>query len=189
VTAVRPPDCLIRACAPGDEPALALVGQATFLETFAGVLRGSDISAHCQRAHHPQVYRTWLQAASLQAGSACAWLAETAQGAAPVGYLVLAAADLPAVADIGPDDLEIKRVYLLHRFQRMGLGRRLMDTARVHARRRGGRRLLLGVYSRNSEAIAFYRTLGYDTVGTRTFRVGDTDCQDLILALPLTARA
>ena len=28
----------IRPCVPGDEAALALVGQATFLETYAGVL-------------------------------------------------------------------------------------------------------------------------------------------------------
>jgi len=179
----RPLECLIRACVPGDEQALALVGQATFLEAFAGLLRGSDIAAHCQRAHHPQVYHAWLQD-----GSVRAWLAEAAQGGAPVGYVVLTCADLP-VANIGPDDLEIKRVYLLHRFQRMGLGSRLMETARLYARQRRGRRLLLGVYEHNSEAIAFYRSLGYDTVGTRSFRVGDMICQDLIMALPLAAPA
>jgi ribosomal protein S18 acetylase RimI-like enzyme len=168
---------------PGDEAALALLGQATFLEAFAGTLRSSDISAHCRRAHQPRVYRGWLQDPQARV-----WLAQTAQGGAPVGYLVLAAADLP-LADLDAQDLEIKRVYLLHRFQRMGLGRRLMEAAREHARQRGARRLLLGVYRHNDEALAFYRELGYDTVGGRTFRVGETDCQDLILALPLTPRA
>jgi ribosomal protein S18 acetylase RimI-like enzyme len=182
VTAERP-DCVIRACVRADEAALALVGQATFLEAFAGTLRGPDIAAHCEHAHHPQVYRAWLQDASARA-----WLAETVHGAAPVGYAVLAAADLP-LADIAPDDLEIKRVYLLHRFQGVGLGRRLMDSARVHAEQRGGRRLLLGVNKGNSSALAFYRALGYDTVGSRIFRVGATDCQDLILALPLVPRS
>jgi len=38
----------LRRCVPGDEEALALVGAATFLETFAGLLAGPDILAHCR---------------------------------------------------------------------------------------------------------------------------------------------
>jgi diamine N-acetyltransferase len=173
------PACLIRPCAPGDEGALSLLGQATFLEAFAGTLRGSDIFGHCARMHSLQVYRAWLHDPAMWL-----WVAETAQGAAPVGYLVLSPADLP-LPDLAEADAEVKRVYLLHRFQGQGLGRRLMDTARECARQLGRRRLLLGVYAQNHEAIGFYQALGYRTVGTRTFRVGDTDCQDLILALEL----
>jgi ribosomal protein S18 acetylase RimI-like enzyme len=175
VTAV-PAQCVIRPAAPGDEAALALLGQATFLESFAGTLRGRDIAIHCERAHAPRVYRDWLAAAD-----AHVWLAEAAHGGAPVGYLVLAPADLP-LPDLSPQDLEIKRVYLLHRFQGAGLGRGLMEAARARAVERGARRLLLGVYSRNDAAIGFYQRLGYRSVGRRIFRVGESDCQDLILA-------
>jgi len=177
------PACPIRPGAPGDEAALALLGQATFLEAFAGVLRGSDILSHCTRAHSRSLYGDWLRDPRARV-----WVAETAHGAAMVGYLVLTAVDLP-LPDIDPADFEIKRVYLLHRFQGAGIGRRLMDAARAHAQQHSGRRLLLGVYSQNSAAISFYQALGYQTVGSRTFRVGDTDCSDLILALPLAARA
>lgn len=38
----------IRPCVAGDEAALALVGQATFLETYAGVLPAGDILSHCK---------------------------------------------------------------------------------------------------------------------------------------------
>ena len=48
----------LRQCASGDEAALALVGQATFLETFAGILGGEDIVAHCANAHTAHLYRT-----------------------------------------------------------------------------------------------------------------------------------
>ena len=41
----------LRCCVPGDEEALALVGAATFLETFAGLLTGPDILAHCRVQH------------------------------------------------------------------------------------------------------------------------------------------
>ena len=47
----------IRPCGKGDEQALALVGQATFLEAFAGILDGADVIAHCQRQHHVELYR------------------------------------------------------------------------------------------------------------------------------------
>lgn len=173
------PACTLRRCTPGDEVALTLLGQATFLEAFAGTLRGSDIFGHCTRMHSLQVYRDWLHDPAMQL-----WMTETVEGAAPVGYLVLSPADLP-LPDLSEADAEVKRVYLLHRFQGLGLGRRLMDAARDHARQLGRRRLLLGVYAQNHPAIAFYRRLGYHPVGTRTFRVGETDCQDLILGLTL----
>jgi len=173
------PSCRIRACLPGDEQALALVGQATFLEAFAGLLRGSDILEHCAHKHTAQVYRAWLQ----DEGVEC-WLVEAEAGAAAVGYLVLTPAELP-LSDLDATDLEVRRVYLLHRFQGVGLGRQLMDLARERAMRRGARRLLLGVFSQNHAAIAFYRALGYVAVGTRSFQVGAMLCEDLLLALKL----
>ena len=44
---------------------------------------------------------------------------------------------------------------------RMGVGRRLMDEAVAWARPAGASRIQLGVYSRNEDARAFYRRLGY----------------------------
>jgi ribosomal protein S18 acetylase RimI-like enzyme len=167
----------IRKCAPGDEEALALVGQASFLEAFAGTLDRDDIIAHCRRQHSAEKYRTWLNDDVTQI-----WAAEA--GGAPIGYLVLTKPDLP-LADVAASDLEIKRVYLLYRFQGTGTGRRLMDEARRHAERAGARRLLLGVYENNTTAIAFYERLGYVEVGTRPFVVGTNTYHDFILALRL----
>lgn len=169
----------IRRCVPGDEGRLSLLGQATFLEAFAGVLPAAAILAHCARQHAIEIYRAWLADSGART-----WIAEAAPGGAPVGYVVLATADLP-IADPKPDDREVKRVYLLHRFQGGGLGRRLMDAARREASAIGARRLLLGVYERNEGAIGFYERLGYRRVGTRSFQVGDLVCRDLILGLDL----
>ena len=69
----------IRPCVKGDEQALALVGQATFLEAFAGILDGADIIAHCQRQHDVQLYRDWLALPVMRL-----WLAEATPGGAPV---------------------------------------------------------------------------------------------------------
>jgi ribosomal protein S18 acetylase RimI-like enzyme len=166
----------IRQCGPGDEAALALVGQATFLETFAGILPGADIVAHCEKQHSTAKYAAWLADAK-----SAVWVAELAPGAAPVGYLVLTKPDLP-LADVGPGDLEVKRVYLLQRCQGNGVGAQLMEAARLFAAAQGVRRLLLGVYGKNAAAIGFYERLGYVRVGTRDFQVGQGVYHDLILA-------
>ena len=170
----------IRLCRPGDEEVLALVGQATFLETFAGILPGSDIVAHCRRQHAPAVYRSWLD------GDARVWLAEAEPSGAPVGYLVLAPASLP-VPDSNEGDLEVKRIYLLDRFRGQGIGQRLMIAAETHARDVGAPRLLLGVYSRNDRAVTFYERFGFRRVGTRRFRVGEHDYDDFVLSMDLHA--
>jgi len=173
----------IRAAARGDEEALSAVGKASFLEAFAGILDGGDIIAHCERQHAAAVYRDWLADDDMRI-----WLAEATPGRAPIGYLVLAPAKLP-VADPQADDLEIKRIYLLHRFHGQRVGKRLMDAAVADARERGAGRVLLGVYAGNHDALAFYQRCGFAQIGQRTFRVGDTDYDDIILALPLPPAA
>ncbi len=51
----------IRACDPGDERALALVGKATFLETYAGALDLADVLDHCDVEHGAPRYAAWLK--------------------------------------------------------------------------------------------------------------------------------
>lgn len=169
----------VRAARAGDEAALSLLGGATFLESYAHLLPVTDILGHVARQHAASVYERWL------ADAACrCWLAEHLPGRAPVGYAVVTAPDLP-LPDVGAGDLEIRRIYLLHRFHRGGLGRRLMDEVMAHGRAVAARRVLLGVYSRNEAALAFYQRLGFTRVGTRQFRVGANDYFDYILSRDL----
>jgi diamine N-acetyltransferase len=173
------PPMSVRVAVPADAERLALVGRATFLETYAGTLPAEDILAHCEAQHASAVYAGWLA----DPRSRC-WLVEASHGAAPVGYLVLGPAGVP-VRDPDPADLEIKRIYLLHRFQRGGAGRRMMEVCMQYARACGSSRLLLGVYSRNDHALKFYERVGFTRVGERTFRVGGSDYYDYILGRDL----
>lgn len=168
----------LRRCVPGDEAALALVGGATFLETFAGILGGGDIIAHCARAHSGELYRTWL----LDADHAI-WLLECSPGRAPIGYMVVAPPQLP-LADTA-NDLELKRIYLLGKFQGRGLGRQLVSAAVAHSVKSGAKRLLLGVYAHNRSAIGFYERLGFGKLGSRKFNVGGKDYDDDIMGMSL----
>jgi diamine N-acetyltransferase len=166
----------LRRCAPGDEEALALVGAATFLETFAGLLTGPDIVAHCRIQHAASQYAAWLAD-----GKYRLCLAELRS--APVGFAVLSPPDLPV--PVTADDIELKRIYLLHRFQGGGLGRALLDWSVGQARELGKRRLLLGVKADNTAALAFYDRVGFVRIGERKFLVGTMLCDDYILSLAL----
>jgi ribosomal protein S18 acetylase RimI-like enzyme len=172
-------DWRLKRAAADDAAALSLVASACFLETFAGILQGADIVAHCASANDPAAFRTW----SNDVGSRVV-LAEIASGAAPIGYSVLTTPDLPAVETLA-DDIELRRIYTLSRAHGTGLGPALMAQALVDARAMGRRRVLLGVYARNDRARAFYEKQGFAKVGERQYRVGASLCDDVIYALSL----
>jgi ribosomal protein S18 acetylase RimI-like enzyme len=171
-------DIAIRRCRPGDEHALAAVGQATFLETYAGIVDGADILAHSHGPHSVQTYRQFLAEPDYQL-----FLAVAEPGEAPVGYTVFCPPDLPV--PIGEGDVELKRIYVLHRFHGDKVGPRLLQAGLDWARARGFRRMLLGAYRDNHRAIAFYRRNGFEQVGVRVFRVGVRDYNDVVLAVNL----
>lgn len=168
----------IRSLGPDDAAALSLVGQATFLETYAMVLPAADILAHCRHEHGASRYATWLGKPGYRF-----WGAEIAGLGGLVGYVMLCPPDLPV--ETGEGDLEIKRIYLLSKFQGGGVGARLMGVASEAARAAGARRLWLGVYGENASAIGFYARQGFAQAGVRKFQVGANTYDDLVLARDL----
>jgi diamine N-acetyltransferase len=159
---------------------LALIGAACFLETFAGILEGDAIVAHCAAEHGIAAYEALLA----KPGSA-AWLAEAAAGGAPIGYAVVTEPRLDAAE---PGDLELKRIYALSRTHGSGLGAALMARAVDHAEAAGAKRLLLGVFVGNLRARAFYARHGFATIAQRRFQVGSQICEDVVLAKTLDGR-
>jgi GNAT superfamily N-acetyltransferase len=169
---------VLRECGPGDAERLALVGAASFLEAFAGFLQSEDILAHCRKQHSAEKY------AAMLAESETRIVVAEVKGSA-VGYAVVCPPDLPV--PVTAEDLELKRIYLLHRFQGSGIGAALMEWSVETARRLGKKRLLLGVNDENDKAVAFYLRHGFAHAGTRRFQVGSTLCSDFILAKKLGA--
>lgn len=165
----------LRRAVPDDADALSVIGTATFLESYAGVIDGAGLVRHCADHQSSAAY-----AEALTKPDHALWLAETPPGRAPVGYLHLSPPDLPV--DTRADDLEIKRIYVLATLQRSGLGRELLNAAALCARARKARRLLLGVYKKNDTALAFYDRVGFERVGERDFDVGGVTYQDWVLA-------
>jgi GNAT superfamily N-acetyltransferase len=156
-----------------------LVGAATFLETFAGVLEGSAIVEHCRKEHSSAAYLRYL------GSGGTVWLAEAGKGDAPIGFALLGSSLLPGTNPDG-SDLELKRIYSLSRFHGTGVGMALMRLVVEHATRAAAHRLVLGVYAGNSRAIAFYGKQGFTPIARRRFQVGPRDYDDIVFAKPLT---
>lgn len=168
---------MVRRAGVADADALSLVGTATFLETFAGVLDGQSVVQHCQRQHSADAYGAFLNE------GAALWLAQARSGGAPVGFALLSSPDLPGSRQ---GDLELKRIYSLSRYHGTGLGAELLTRVVDHAAERADR-LLLGVYAQNHRALAFYRKQQFKQIGTRMFDVGGTAYDDFVLARSLAA--
>lgn len=165
----------LRRAGPGDAAKLALVGAATFLESFAGDHDGDAVTAFVASDHSIAAYDAVLG----DPGSAL-WLVEEAAGA-PVGY---AAMVQPALPGADPSrDLELKRIYVLSKWHGAGLGKSLYDAVEAEARARGAARLVLSVYALNAPAQRFYTSRGFAEIGRWLFKGFDNE--DLIMAKDL----
>src|SRR6267378_309515 len=147
---------IIRQSQIGDETALSLLGTATFLETYVGTAEAADILAHVETEHSAGSYRTWLQS-----DIAKIWVAETSVGRSAVGYAVA----LTSQNNGSCVEMEIRRLYVLYRFHRNGLGHSLMNEVLATARKNRVSGLFLKVEKANQNAIDFYSRIGFRVVG------------------------
>ena len=176
VPAINDGNFRIRRCHTGDETSLSLVGKATFLETYAENTGAADLLDFVETEHSIERYRSWLKSDFVRI-----WVAQTNGGSA-IGYAVAS-----SVAKAGFDEqMEIKRLYLLHRFHRRGLGHLLLNEILTTARKAGIANLFLKVQGANQSAVNFYRTHGFKVVGCEPFRVGATDYAALVMGLTFT---
>jgi diamine N-acetyltransferase len=102
-------------------------------------------------------------------------------GHSAIGYAVALASPN---ADSGVE-VEIKRLYVLHRFQRNGLGRLLMNEVLAVARQNGIAELILKVQKVNQSAVSFYSCSGFRVDGEETFQVGTRHYTALVMRLSL----
>ena len=161
----------------GDADALAYLGAATFLSTFAFDHPGKPLIEHLQKEHSATYY-----AAKLSNPDVDIVIGETPLGA-PVGYVMMVPPEHPELQQDG--DLELKRIYLLGPWQGGGNGKALLDQALAIAKHREAKRVLLAVYESNSRAVAFYERAGFRHIGETVFMVGDIPFRDMVYAKAL----
>ena len=163
----------MRRATASDAGKLALIGAASFLETFANDHPG-DATVDFIRTYHSEA--AW--ATTLAKSDTAVWIVEEAAGC-PIGYAVLSAGSLPGTT---ADDAELKRIYVLSRWHGTGIGRDLYDVAEAEARARGEARLVLSVYTRNVRAIRFYEKQGFVVIGEAVFAEFPVEFSDNVMA-------
>ena len=102
----------------------------------------------------------------------------------PAGYAHMHSAEAPAVVK-GARPIELVRLYVDHAHHGVGVGAALMQRCIDEAGGAGHEVMYLGVWEHNLRAQALYRTWGFARVGEHTFRFGDEDQVDWLMARPL----
>lgn len=80
---------------------------------------------------------------------------------------------------------ELSRIYADARWHGQGLGRALLDSCVAAATEWDAGVLWLGVWEKNSRAIAFYEKNGFREVGDQPFMVGSDRQRDIVMARTL----
>ncbi|MBE4909134.1 GNAT family N-acetyltransferase [Bacillus luteolus] len=83
--------------------------------------------------------------------------------------------------EMGDESLEIERIYIKSNFQNHGLGKHLFTKAMEIAKQSNKKRIWLGVWEKNENAIAFYKKMGFVQTGSHSFYMGDEEQTDFIM--------
>ena len=100
------------------------------------------------------------------------------------GYLKININDAQS-EEMGDDSLEIERIYIKNNFQKHGLGKYLFNKVMEIAIERNKKKIWLGVWEKNENAIAFYKKMGFVQTGAHSFYMGDEEQMDFIMTKTL----
>lgn len=167
----------LKKCTPEDVDELQKISMITFVETFEEQNSPEHMQAYLDKAFNiPQ-----LEKEVDNPFSQFFFVKVEGQVA---GYLKVNENDAQT-EDMGEDAFEIERIYISGKFQKLGLGKHLMERALSLAKVLGKKRIWLGVWEHNENAIAFYRKEGFIKTGEHSFFMGDDEQIDWIMVKEL----
>lgn len=102
------------------------------------------------------------------------------------GYLKVNTNDAQS-EEMGDESLEVERIYIKNKFQKQGLGKYLINKAVEMAMERHKKKIWLGVWEKNDNALVFYKKLGFVQTGSHSFYMGDEEQTDFIMTKSLVS--
>jgi GNAT superfamily N-acetyltransferase len=153
---------------------LSALAERTFRDAFAAVNTAADMQAHCAAS-----YSEAIQRAEIRQPGRETWVADADDRLVAYAQLRLDAAS-PMIQ--GGRPIEILRFYVDASRHGGGLAHALMEHVLARAEATGFTTAWLGVWERNSRAIAFYRKWGFEAVGEQTFKLGNDLQRDLVMS-------
>jgi len=151
---------------------LADLGASTFFEAYKNLHKEEDIKAYNAKAYNFDIIKQHLKNPGILYFVAYNQNKE-------VGYIKLI--KNVVANNITQPVMELEKIYVLPDFYGTGAGDELMNKAIEQTQMHGFNKLFLGVWQKNLRAIAFYRKHGFIEIGTRTFQLGSTLCDDFLM--------
>lgn len=170
-------DISLRTCTIEDVRELQEISSVTFQETFGAQNSPEHMAAYLEKAFNTNQLEQELANRSTE------FFFVRVDGKI-AGYLKLNTDDAQSEA-MGSDALEVERIYIRISFQKLGLGKHLLNRAMERAHELGKKKIWLGVWEHNENAIAFYRKKGFIQTGAHSFYMGDDEQVDWIMVKEL----
>ncbi|HAM80650.1 GNAT family N-acetyltransferase [Ornithinibacillus bavariensis] len=168
---------IIKQCTHRDLSKLQEISIQTFTETFRDQNTPESIEAYLERAFNLGQLEKELSNTSSQ-------FYFVFVGEEVAGYLKVNMNESQS-EEMGNDVLEIERIYMKRNYQKRGLGKYLLNKAIDIAIKENKKKVWLGVWEKNENAIAFYKKLGFVQTGSHSFFMGDEEQTDFIMTLSI----
>lgn len=163
---------VIRNARPGDIPALIALASETFLDSFGDYHTPENCDAFIAASHNAEIYN-----AAIENEAACLLVAEDA--GILVAYLYAKPTSLPLEVNLTASH-ELSKIYTRSAYQSRGLGAELLKVWETWAAQNKFDDLVLGVWSENEAAQAFYIRHGYRKISSYKLKVGEVFDTDYI---------
>jgi ribosomal protein S18 acetylase RimI-like enzyme len=167
----------IKQCNLEDLRTLQEISYETFNETFKDQNSPENMNAYLERAFNLEQLEKELSNISLQFFFVY-FNNEVA------GYLKVNINDAQS-EEMDDESLEVERIYVKKEFQKHGLGKYLLNKAVEIALESNKKKIWLGVWEKNENAVAFYQKMGFVQTGAHSFYMGDEEQTDFIMTKTL----
>lgn len=167
----------IKKCTLEDLRKLQEISYETFNETFKHQNSPENMKAYLERAFN-------LKQLEKELSSRFSQFFFVYSNNEVAGYLKVNTNDAQS-EEMGDETLEIERIYVKKKFQKLGLGQYLLNKAIEIAVEHNKKTIWLGVWERNENAIAFYKKMGFVQTGAHSFYMGDEEQLDFIMTKTL----
>lgn len=156
-----------------DVEALCDLSKETFKHSFAHLNTAANMSYYLNKAFS----KTQIEMELAEPNSAYYWIESDGNHA---GYLKLNYHQAQTES-FDPHAIEIQRIYLHHAYQKVGLGRAMIEYAIEQGKVNNCTQIWLGVWKKNQESIAFYEKMGFTIFDSHEFPFGDEIQTDLLM--------
>ncbi|MDM5329052.1 GNAT family N-acetyltransferase [Neobacillus sp. CF12] len=163
----------IKKCNLEDLPTLQEISYETFNETFKDQNSPETMNAYLERAFN-------LKQLEKELSNIYSQFFFVYFNNEVAGYLKVNINDAQS-EEMDDESLEIERIYIKSKFQKHGLGKYLLNKAMEIAMERNKKKIWLGVWEKNENAIAFYKKMEFVQTGAHSFYMGDEEQIDFIM--------